>query len=311
MFQRGSGWTEFWVWVGAAETAAWRLKWISLPAMFLVLWFGGKIYRSIRNQPQRFCGLTYARSGLVASATIAFLIALLIGVTVPARLEQRKLAQEATIRARYYTIEAALTEYRQRYHTYPADFKDLRNRIPDTYGTLAEALNQLDSEGYHPYGDFAVVGAERSRDLRGAAVRPASFTPREDIQPSAITFTRFELRMPGEDKILGNEGRLDRTRRRAQALVRRCAGRRRTLGLSRGLAALTTHVVSRSFPSKNRRRSLTYFPTLKNRTHDRRQHHRRRFRPRRQAHARHLHLHVSGSAVRVVTSSQRCAKTAR
>jgi hypothetical protein len=205
MFQRGSGWTEFWVWVGAAETAAWRLKWISLPAMFLVLWFGGKIYRSIRNQPQRFCGLTYARSGLVASATIAFLIALLIGVTVPARLEQRKLAQEATIRARYYTIEAALTEYRQRYHTYPADFKDLRNRIPDTYGTLAEALNQLDSEGYHPYGDFAVVGAERSRDLRGAAVRPASFTPREDIQPSAITFTRFELRMPGEDKILGNE----------------------------------------------------------------------------------------------------------
>jgi hypothetical protein len=206
MFQRGTGWTEFWVWVGAAETAAWRLKWVSLPVMFGVLWFGGKIYRSIRNQPARFCGLTYARSGLVASATVACLIALLIGVTVPARLRQRELAKEATIRARYYTVEAALLEYRQRYHTYPADFKDLRDRIPDTYGTLAEALNELDSGGYRPFGDVAVVGAERSRTLRGAVVRPASLSPAPDaIQPGGLTFTKFELRMAGEDKILGNE----------------------------------------------------------------------------------------------------------
>ncbi|MFN2407163.1 MAG: hypothetical protein ABR594_14000 [Pyrinomonadaceae bacterium] len=206
MFQRGTGWTEFWVWVGAAETAAWRLKWISLPVMFVVLWFGGKIYRSIRNQPERFCGLTYARSGLVASATVGCLIALLIGVTVPARLQQRELAKEATIRARYYTVEAALTEYRQRYHTYPADFKDLRDRVPDTYGTLAEALNELDASGYRPYGDFAAVGAERSQNLRGAVVRPSSLSPApEDIQPGGLTFTKFELRMSGEDKILGND----------------------------------------------------------------------------------------------------------
>ena len=205
MVQRGTGWSEFWVWVGAAETAAWRLKWVSLPVMFVVLWFGGRIYRSIRNQPERFCGLTYARGGLAASATVAFLIALLIGVTVPARLEQRELAKEATIRARYWTVEAALLEYRQRYQTYPADFKVLRDRIPDTYGTLAEALDQLDAGGYRPYGDVAVVGAERSRNLRGAAVRPASFTAPDDIQPGGLTFTKFELRMPGEDKILGND----------------------------------------------------------------------------------------------------------
>lgn len=205
MFQRGTGWTEFWVWVGAAETAAWRLKWISLPVMFVVLWFGAKIYRSIRNNPQRFCGLTYARSGLISSATVAFLIALLIGVTVPARLEQRELAREAALRARYYTIEVALMEYHQRYHTYPADFKDLQNRIPDTHGTLAEALNNPDPLGYRPYGDVAVVGAERSQSLRGAAVRPASFTDAEDIQPGGVTFTRFELRLAGDDKILGNE----------------------------------------------------------------------------------------------------------
>ena len=205
MAQRGTGWSEFWVWVGAAETASWRLKWVSLPAMFVVLWFGGKVYRSIRNQPEKFCGLRYARSGLVASATISFLIALLIGVTVPARLEQRELAKEATFRARYYTVEAALLEYRQRYHSYPADFKDLRDRVPDTYGTLAEALNNLDPQGYKPYFDVAIVGAERSRNLRGAAVRPASFNAPDDIQPGGLAFTKFELRMPGEDKILGND----------------------------------------------------------------------------------------------------------
>jgi len=205
MVQRSTGWSEFWVWVGAAETASWRLKWVSLPVMFVVLWFGGKIYRSIRSQPERFCGLRHARTGLVASATVAFLIALLIGVTVPARLRQRELAKEAAIRADWYTFEAAITEYRQRYHTYPADFKDLRDRIPDTYGTLAEALNHLDPLGYRSYGETAVVGVERSRGLRGAAVRNASFTPAEDIEAAAVTFTRFELRMPGEDKILGND----------------------------------------------------------------------------------------------------------
>jgi len=205
MVQRGTGWSEFWVWVGAAETAAWRLKWVALPVMFVVLWFGGKIYRSIRLQPKRFCGLKYARTGLLASATVAFLIAFLIGVTVPARLEQRQLAKEAAIRAHWYTFEAAVTEYRQRYHTYPNDFKDLRDRIPDTYGTLADALNNLDPLGYRAYGDFAVVGVERSRGLRGAAVRPASFTAGDDIQPGGLTYTKYELRLPGEDKITGTD----------------------------------------------------------------------------------------------------------
>jgi hypothetical protein len=206
MVQRGAGWSEFWVWIGAAETASCKLKWVSLPVMFVVLWFGGKIYRSIRQQPVRFCGLRHARAGLLASAIVGFLIAVLIGVTVPARLEQRKLAKEAAIRAPWLTFEAAVTDYRQRYHTYPANFKDLRDRIPDPYGTLAEALNQLDPDGYKPlFGDVAVVGVERSRTLRGAVVRPASFTTPDDIQPSGLTFAKYELRLAGEDKILGND----------------------------------------------------------------------------------------------------------
>ena len=206
MVQRGTGWFEFWSWVAAAETAAWRVKWISIPVMFVTLWFGRKLYRSIRLQPQRFCGLRYARSGLLASATVGFLIALLIGVTVPERLRQRELAKEAAIRADYYTFEAAALEYRERYQTYPADLKDLRDRIPDPYGTLAAALQNIEPDGYVPHGELAEVTPQKSRSLRGAVVRNASLsTPADDTAPTGFSFTRFELRLAGEDKILGND----------------------------------------------------------------------------------------------------------
>jgi hypothetical protein len=207
MVQRGTGWFEFWSWVAAAETAAWRLKWISIPVMFVALWFGGKIYQSIRRQPKRFCGVTYARGGMIATATVALLIALLIGVTVPARLRQRDMAKDAAIKADYYTVLVAMMQYRQRYQTYPAGVADLRERIPDPYGTLAAALNNsVDPNGYDPHGEIAEVTPEKSRRLRGGIVRTASLsTPTDDTAPTGLTFTWFELRMPGEDKILGND----------------------------------------------------------------------------------------------------------
>jgi hypothetical protein len=200
---RSAGWFEFWSWIAAAETAAWRLKWISIPVMFVTLWFGGKLYRSIRSQPERFCGLKYARRGFFASATIALLIALLIGVTVPARLRQREMAKEAAIRADWYTFEAATIQYRSRYHTYPADFRELRERIPDPYGTLAATLDRLDPSGYHPGADVA-LGSEKSRQMGGMAIRNAAFSPADDT-PTGLAFTKYDLRMPGEDKILGND----------------------------------------------------------------------------------------------------------
>ena len=204
MVQRGTGWFEFWSWVGAAETAAWRLKWISIPVMLVALWFGAKLYRSIRQQPARFCGLKYARNGLVASATVAFLIALLIGITVPERLHQRELAKEAKFRANYHIFETAALEYKERYHTYPADLKDLRDRIPDPYGTLKEALDSLDPNGYEPRAEVAAA-AEKPRPMGRVAITKVSLsTPDDDLPAGGLVFTRFELRMPGEDKILGN-----------------------------------------------------------------------------------------------------------
>jgi hypothetical protein len=206
MVQRGTDWFGFWSWVGAAETAAWRVKWISIPVLFVALWLGRKIYHSIRLQPEKFCGVKYARHGLLASATVACLIALLIGITVPARLRQREMAKEAAIRAYWHTFETAVLEYRARYHSYPADLKDLRDRVPDPYGRLAEALDHLDPNGYHPYVDIAVAGVEKSRTLRGVAIRNASLsTAGDDTPPGGLAFTRFDLRMPGEDGILGND----------------------------------------------------------------------------------------------------------
>ncbi len=63
-FQRASDSFGFWNWVAAGETAAWRLKWISIPVLIRHLWFGRKLYRSILLQPERFCGLKYARRRL-------------------------------------------------------------------------------------------------------------------------------------------------------------------------------------------------------------------------------------------------------
>jgi type II secretory pathway pseudopilin PulG len=205
-FQRTPDSYGFWNWVAAGETAAWRLKWISIPVLIVTFWLGRKLYRSILLQPGRFCGVKYARRGLVASATVVMLIGLLIGVTVPARLEHRKLAKEATIRASGYVIERALTEYRIKYKTYPADDSDLLKRIPDPDGSLAAALSLVDPDAYRPSVDVAAVTTEKSRRLRGSVIRNASLSSATDDTPTGgLTFTNYVLRLPGEDKITGND----------------------------------------------------------------------------------------------------------
>ena len=193
----------FWPIVAAAETAAWQLKWISIPVFLVAAVFGTRLFSSIRLQPKRFCGLQQARGGLVASLTVTLLIALLIGVTVPERLRHRQIAKEATIRAQWYTFERAMFEYKLKYQSYPADYKDLLERMPDPDGTLA----RLDPSGYKPSADVAVVTTEnKSRNLRGAVIRKASVTPAtEDTTPAGLAFTNYVMRFPGEDKILGND----------------------------------------------------------------------------------------------------------
>lgn len=201
-FQNGSDSYGFWTWVAAGETAAWRLKWISIPLLIAILVFGRKLYQSVRLQPEKFCGLKYARRGLLASSIVVLLIALLIGVTVPARLRHRQLSKEAAVRAQIYTFEYALLEYRLKYRSLPPDFQTLLERVPDPDGTL----RSLNPKGYNATAEFAAVSTEKSRTLRGAVIRKASLSSAtDDTTPSGLAFTNYVMRFPGEDKILGND----------------------------------------------------------------------------------------------------------
>lgn len=197
----------FWHWVAAGETAAWRLKWISIPVLFAVLWFGRKLYQSILLQPQKFCGVKYARRGLLASSIVTLLIALLIGITVPARLEHRRISQEAAIRAQGYALERALTEYKIKYHTYPADLKSLSDRVSDPDGTLAAALLNIGPTSYRPSADYAANATETARPLRRTVIRKISTLPpdTDDLPSGGLSFTNYAVVLPGEDNITGTD----------------------------------------------------------------------------------------------------------
>lgn len=203
--QKGPSSVSFWGIVAAAETAAWRLKWVAIPVTFLVLWAGRKIYRSIIEEPGRFCGLRYARAGFVASAFIPALIALLIGVTVPERLSQLERSVEHGFYARGYRIDRALLEYRAQFGTLPADLKDLA-RLPDADGSLTTALIGVEATAYKATADLAVLPAKKSPQLRGAVIMKASLNNAADDLPSeGVSFTNYELLLIGEDKLVGTD----------------------------------------------------------------------------------------------------------
>jgi len=200
---------QLWSWIAAGETAAWRLKWISFPVMFVTLWFGVKIYRSIRLQPERFCGLKYARRGLMASAMVAILTATLIGITVPARLRQRRLAIEAGYLAQMYTLEVALERYKHLHKRLPdqSTIVEELSSLPDPDGMIASALKDFDPNGYVPGSEVAAVDPQKGRNLRGGMIiRKTSLTlATDDSPPAGLSFNDYDLRLPGEDKILGND----------------------------------------------------------------------------------------------------------
>ena len=196
----------FWDWVAAAETAAWRLKWVAIPATIIVLWGSRKLYRSMLQNPSNFCALRYARAGLFASTFIPLLIAVLIGVTVPERLRQRQLGIEAGVNAGAYRVDRALAEYSARFNTLPSENLDELKRLPDPDGSLAAALRDLGQGVYKTSGpDVALLPQPKTRTLRGAVIRKASVEVADDGPSVGVSFTNYELQLPGPDKILGTE----------------------------------------------------------------------------------------------------------
>jgi hypothetical protein len=195
---------DFLPWVTAAQTAAWRLKWIAIPITILVLFGCRRLYRSIKESPSRFCGLRYARRGYVAAAAFPLLILILISITVPDRLRQRQLGIQAGVHAAGYRVDRAFDDYEKKFETLPSNLNDLR-RLPDADGSLSAALNQLDAKGYQPGAELAAAPSKNPRPLRGAAILNASSDSADDAPTERITFTNYELQLPGPDKLLGTE----------------------------------------------------------------------------------------------------------
>ena len=193
---------SFWSWAAAAETAAWRLKWIAIPITILVIWGTRRLYRSMLQSPADYCGLRYARAGFFASATVPMVIALLIGITVPERLSQRQVAAEAGSKAMAYATNRVLLEYQKEFGTYPADKKDLA-RLPDPDGSIAALLRELDAAEYKPSADWAAAPTKNPQPQRGAVIRNASFSSTAEPPAESLSFTNYELRFSGPDKVRG------------------------------------------------------------------------------------------------------------
>jgi len=195
----------FWDWIAAGETAAWQLKWIAIPISLLVVLGGRRIYLTMMQTPARFVGLRTARRSLLASALVSVVVVTLIGITVPARLRQRRMRIEAGINARAYTLSRAQLEYKALHGTIATDLvKDL-SELPDPDGSIAAALVDIDPAGYQPRGaDIAVLPKGKSRTLPGAALRNASFST-EEVPAGELSFTNYELRLAGEDRLMNTD----------------------------------------------------------------------------------------------------------
>ena len=187
------------------QKAAWHLKWVGFPLALASVWLGARLYLSILKQPARFMGLSAARTGLAASIVFALLMTSLVGISLPRRLRARKLGIEASYRALLYTHNRAFLEYRARFGTYPTEINDLRN-LPDADGSIAQLLAQSGLANYKPWAELAAAqpASTKSSRLRGAAIRQASLNSGSDDSPrEGVPFTNYELRLPGDDKILG------------------------------------------------------------------------------------------------------------
>jgi hypothetical protein len=207
LYEQDSFSLAFWSVVSAAETAAWRLKFLALPLALVSVWLSVALCRSIRREPRRFMGSDLAHSGLAASALVAVMMLTFIGITMPERLRQRQRGIDAGIYAEGYTIQRALLEYRARYGTYPTDMKDLRERLPDPDGRIATALDAIDIKGYTPRADLAsAMPKTKTRRARPAVMRRAALDgSTDDGVDEKVSFTNYELRLPGEDKLLNTE----------------------------------------------------------------------------------------------------------
>jgi hypothetical protein len=197
---------SFGAFFAAGQSAAWQLKWFSLPVTVAVIWIGLRSVRAIQKAPADFGGLRIARGGFGAAILATLLIATSIGVTVPERLRRRQWALQAAENAQAYTLSRAMLEYRDLHGTLPSQedlVRELRT-LPDPNGSIAEALQRVPPDGYEAIAVVAAAASTKGKTLpRGAAVRNASLTTASEVP--AVSFTSYQLRLPGPDKKINTE----------------------------------------------------------------------------------------------------------
>jgi hypothetical protein len=194
-----------------AEKAAWQLKWIAIPVSIFALWSGISLRKSIRRNPVKFNGASFAGGGLVSTILVTLMLLAFIGVTIPERLERRQLGIDAGVMANQrWPIEHGLFNYRVRNKSYPETKEALlaavdNGQIPDPDHSIRDALSNLDQISYQPKSYQANLSVNQRRNQQGSALRKASMTSTDDASVEELAFSDYELILPGPDKILGTE----------------------------------------------------------------------------------------------------------
>ncbi len=198
--------------IAAGEVAAWQLKWLAFPPAALLVWMCVRARRKIVHQPTRYIGLSAARAGFSMATIVVAAVALLIGGTIPERLRQRELALQATDDVICHASNRVLLDYMSRHGSLPTNvdelIKDLRN-TPDPDGTLAKVIAEMQAGIYSPEASLASVpeAAKKKGARRISSVRMRSVADRaaaaDDTPGQGISFTNYELVLPGRDRIFG------------------------------------------------------------------------------------------------------------
>jgi len=119
------------------------------------------------------------RTGFTIVELLAALgiIALLVGLLMPAWSMVRRIAKETKQKAQFYTIELALTAFKNDYGDYPGSDWAL---VGDYCGSqkLTEALVGWDLLGFHPESDFRSNGYDDDRVFIYDADNPVFFDQR-------------------------------------------------------------------------------------------------------------------------------------
>jgi hypothetical protein len=201
----------FWNVAAAAETAAWRLKFVLLPLSVAAFVACARALMRVSRAPSRYVGVRFALGGFATSALVAAMMLTLIGVTVPERLRQREAGIEAAKHVEAYDAIRALLEYQQQFGTLPTSAEDLTKKLPDPDGSIARAAAMLAPTlaQYEPESTIASLPASakaRGRRPSGVMIRPVSLRSGAydaQTQGESLAFTNYTLRLAGADKKLG------------------------------------------------------------------------------------------------------------